>query len=125
MKIVLRFTKEVGFLLNLPLMKIRNRDNTLLYGQLKLNHLRSHVVLLLQRENKKRLVFPVIYHLSDLVFSLRVLLRFRKKKEKNENAVFRLNIRELKHATFLSHGRTPEVYCFPILPVLTLPHLYF
>ena len=33
--------------------------------------------------------------------------------------------RELKHATFLSHGRTPEVYCFPILPVLTLPHLYF
>ena len=24
------------------------------------------------------------------------------------------DIRELKHATFLSHGRTPEVYCFPI-----------
>ena len=35
------------------------------------------------------------------------------------------NVRELKHATFLSHGRTPEAYCFPILPVLTLPHLYF
>ena len=34
------------------------------------------------------------------------------------------DIRELKHATFLSHRRTPEVYCFPILPVLTLPHLY-
>ena len=33
--------------------------------------------------------------------------------------------RELKHATFLSHGRTPEVYCYPILLVLTLPHLYF
>ena len=33
--------------------------------------------------------------------------------------------RELKHATFFSHGRTPQVYCFPILPVLTLPHLYF
>ena len=24
------------------------------------------------------------------------------------------NTRELKHATFLSHGREPEVYCFPI-----------
>ena len=35
------------------------------------------------------------------------------------------NIRELKHATFLSHGRTPEVYCFPILLVFSLPHLYF
>ena len=35
------------------------------------------------------------------------------------------DIRELKHATFLRHGRTPEVYCFPILLVFTLPHLYF
>ena len=33
--------------------------------------------------------------------------------------------RELKHVTFLSHGRTPEVYYFPILLVFTLPHLYF
>ena len=33
--------------------------------------------------------------------------------------------RELKHATFLSHGRTAEVYSFPILLVFTLPHLYF
>ena len=32
--------------------------------------------------------------------------------------------RELKHATFLNHGRTPEMYCFPILLVFTLPHLY-
>ena len=36
-----------------------------------------------------------------------------------------INIRELKHATFLSHRRTPEVYSFPILLVFTLPHLYF
>ena len=34
-------------------------------------------------------------------------------------------ISELKHAPFLSHGRTPEVYCYPILLVFTLPHLYF
>ena len=33
--------------------------------------------------------------------------------------------RHFKHATFLSLGRTPEVYCFPILLVFTLPHLYF
>ena len=33
-------------------------------------------------------------------------------------------IRELKHATFLSHGRTPEVCCFPILLVFTLPHIF-
>ena len=34
-------------------------------------------------------------------------------------------IRELKHATFLSHGPTLEVYCFPSLLVFTLPYLYF
>ena len=33
--------------------------------------------------------------------------------------------RELKHATFLSHGRRPEVYCFPNLLVFILPHLHF
>jgi len=33
--------------------------------------------------------------------------------------------RELRHATFLSHGRTPEVYCFSISLVFTLPHVYF
>jgi len=32
-------------------------------------------------------------------------------------------IGELEHATFLSHGRTREVYCFPILLVFTLPHI--
>ena len=36
-----------------------------------------------------------------------------------------INIKELKHATFLSHGRSPEVYCFSILLVFTLSHLYF
>ena len=35
------------------------------------------------------------------------------------------DIRELKYATFLSHGRTPEVYCFAFLLVFTLPLLYF
>ena len=34
-------------------------------------------------------------------------------------------IREVEHATFLSYGRTLEVYCFPILLVFTLPHLHF
>lgn len=33
--------------------------------------------------------------------------------------------RELRHAMFLSHGWTPEVYCFAILLVFTLPHLHF
>ena len=33
--------------------------------------------------------------------------------------------RELKHATFLSHGRTPEVYWFPILLVFTLPQVIY
>jgi len=35
------------------------------------------------------------------------------------------DIREPKHATFLSHRPTPGVCCFPILLVFTLPHLYF
>ncbi|KAK2557339.1 hypothetical protein P5673_020442 [Acropora cervicornis] len=41
-----------------------------------------------------------------------------------ENTVEAVN-RELKHATFLSHRQIPEVYCFPILLVFSLPHLYF
>lgn len=56
MKIVLRFSEEVGFLLNPPLAKIRNRDNTLLFGQLILNHSRSRVVLLLQVKRKPKKV---------------------------------------------------------------------
>ena len=31
----------------------------------------------------------------------------------------------VKHATFLSHGRTPEMCCFSISLVFTLPHVYF
>ena len=56
MKIVLRFSEEVGFLLNLPLTKIRNKDNTSLFGQLTLNHSRSRVVLLLQLKRKQKKV---------------------------------------------------------------------
>ena len=57
------------------------------------------------------------------LFSFPELIRGSLNLETWEQLV--IYIRELKHATFLSHGRTPEVYCFPILLVFTLPHLYF
>ena len=72
-------------------------------------------------------------NISVIEYIVQVLYyRCDMEKKKKQLAIFQrflpsvlVNNRELKHATFLSRGRTPEVYCFPILPVLTLPHLYF
>ena len=52
------------------------------------------------------------YRVSQLANG--IFLVFLPSTNNNASSSISNNTRELKHATFLSHGRAPEVYCFPI-----------
>ena len=117
---------------NIALEEYTRRKNLSLNNNKEKEHEDCRVVVynILEKElgvDTTKIRFHAVHRVGKKIYgrSRPILVRFVCWEDRDKVWSVRGKIRELKHATFLSHRRTPEVYCFPILLVFTLPHLYF